>query len=86
MYQLINWDNIPKSQVVELKEALQSLVTLIAKHEEVILSLGFEVLKPIDVLAFNFLLFTANHEALIKLGKRLEQIYQSKLVEFQTQI
>lgn len=86
MYQLINWDNVPKSQVVELKEALKNLVTLIANHEEVVLNLGFEVLKPIDTMSFNFAIFKANHAAAIELGKHLEQIYQSKLVEFQTQI
>lgn len=78
MYQPINWESIPKHQVAELKEALQNIVKLIENHEKVVVSLGFEVLKPIDSLSFNFAIFTANYEAAIWLGKHLERIYQSK--------
>jgi hypothetical protein len=86
MYQPINWSSVPKSQVAELKTALQSLVTLIFNHEQVVIKLGFEVFQPIDCLAFNFAIVIANYDAAIKLGQRLEQIYQSKITEFASQV
>jgi hypothetical protein len=85
MYQPINWNSIPKSQIVELKAALQNIVTLIFNHEQVVISWGFEVFQPIDCLAFNFAIAVANYDTAIKLGQRLEQIYQSKITEFTLQ-
>jgi hypothetical protein len=85
MHQSIDWSSVPKSQVAELKATLQTLVTLIFNHEQVVISLGFEVLQPIDCLAFNFAIVIANYDAAIKLGQRLEQIYQSKITEFALQ-
>lgn len=78
----IDWDQIPKTNVGEVKGLLQDLIKLLQTFDELMVKLEFELPNSIDYTSISFYVYTANFEKLIELGKKLESEYERKLIYF----
>jgi hypothetical protein len=82
----IDWKDIPKSKVAELKELLSLLVALLENYDKTVETLGFETLNTLDYTSIRFSIAIADYTNLIRLGEKLEQEYLDKITRFTNQL
>lgn len=78
----IDWANISKADVGELKGILLSLVKLLENFDSTVVKLGFESPTSIDYTSVSFSIYVAKFDGLLVLGQKLEDEYERKINQF----